>query len=60
MAKEEEKKQEKEKTNDSEAKIVETPVQFGIAYQIGGEVVDERELLVRIYNDIQKIKRSVA
>ena len=43
------------------AKITEIVVQKGEAFELEtGELVDERELLLRIYNKILKIERSVA
>ena len=48
-------------TKQEEAKLVEVPTQYAPAYQLeDGKVVDERELLLVIYQDLQKVKKSVA
>jgi len=50
-----------ETTKVEEAKLVEVPTQYAPAYQLeDGKVVDERELLLVIYQDLQKVKKSVA
>ena len=44
-----------------EAKLVEVPSQYVPAFQLeDGSIIDERELLIRIYNKISKIEKSVA
>lgn len=58
--KEEKKEEDKQEVKPTEAQIVEVPTQFGIAFKIGNEVLNETELLIRIFNDIQIIKKSVA
>ena len=53
MAKEEEKKV-------VEASLKEVPTQFGVLVELpDGRQVTDLGLLVEIYNDIQKIKKSV-
>ena len=43
-----------------EAVLKKVPTQMGIVIQLpDGREVDELELLVELYNDIQKIKRAV-
>lgn len=45
----------------SEAKLVEVPSQYVPAIQLeDGTIVDERELLVKIYNLLNKISKAVA
>ena len=39
--------------------VVEVPTQFGLAFKIGEEVIDTNELLVRIYNDLQSMKKAL-
>lgn len=44
-----------------EAQIVEVPSQYSQAIQLeDGTLINEFQLLIRIYNDVQKIKRAVA
>ena len=44
-----------------EASLVEVPTQTTIAFKLEDEsLVDDKALLLKIYNDIQKIKRSLA
>lgn len=55
----EEKKKKPEK--ETEAKIVEIPTQYGVAIELpDGKKLNELQLLMEIYNDIQRIKKSVA
>ena len=43
-----------------EAKLVQVPTQFEPAIELeGGEVVSMTELMVRIYNSVEKIRRAV-
>lgn len=52
---------EDQKVDIKEASLVEVPTQTTIAYKLEDEsVVDEKGLLIKIYNDVQKIKRSIA
>ena len=52
---------EKEKTADKkEAVLIEVPTQTAIAYKLDEEtIVDEKGILIRIYNDIQQIKKAL-
>lgn len=44
-----------------EASLVEVPTQTTIAFKMEDEsLLDEKGLLLKIYNDIQKIKKSIA
>lgn len=44
-----------------EAELVEVPVQTAIAFKLDEkEVVDEKGLLLKIYNKICKIEKSIA
>ena len=48
------------KEEKTEASLVEVPTQTTIAFKLEDEsIIDERGLLLRIYNDIQKIKKSL-
>jgi hypothetical protein len=50
-----------EKTKLKQAKVTEIVVQKGEAFELEtGEVVDVNELLLRMYNKLLKIERSVA
>ena len=50
-----------EEKKSDEAVMVEVPTQTTIAFKLEDEsLVDEKGLLVKIYNDIQKIKKSIA
>ena len=50
-----------EKPKQKQAKITEVVIQKGEAFELEtGEVVDGNELLLRIYNKLLKIERSVA
>lgn len=60
MAKEEIDEEDKQKVKTEEAKVIQVATEYGFAYQVGSEVLDEKEMLVRIFNDVQKIKKSVA
>lgn len=52
---------EQEKPKLKQAKITEIVVQKGEAFELEtGELVDVNELLIRIYNKLLKIERSVA
>lgn len=49
-----------EKQNTDEAVLVEVPTQTGIAFKLAdGTIIDDRGLLVKIYNDIQKIRKAI-
>lgn len=44
-----------------EAKLVEVPTQTTLAFQMEDEsLLDDKGLLLRIYNDIQIIKKSIS
>lgn len=44
-----------------EAVLVEVPTQTTMAFKMEDEsIVDERAILLKIYNDIQLIKKSIA
>jgi hypothetical protein len=44
-----------------EAKVVDTVTQTAPAVQLpDGTIIDSLELLVMVYNDLQKVKKSVA
>ncbi len=62
MAEEEKEKLEKsEKKATKEAKLVEVPTQFGLSVELeDGTKVDDLQLLVKIYNKLLKIEKSVA
>ena len=45
--------------NDKEAKVVEIPTQTTLAIELDGKNFNEIELLVLIYNDLQKIKKTL-
>ena len=52
---------EEKKVEVKQAEVVEVPTNHVTAFRLeNGDVVDTNELLVRIYNDVQKIKKSVA
>ncbi len=52
--------EEEAKPEVKEAVLTEVPVQMGVAVKLEtGEIVDNNELLIRLYNDIQKIKKAV-
>ena len=49
-----------DKKDIKEAALVEVPTQTTITFKLEDEsLVDEKGLLIKIYNDIQKIKRSL-
>ena len=60
MSKEKEEKPEEQKIENkhNEAKQVEVPTQYVNVFQIGEEIVDERELMVRIYNKLVNIEKQ--
>jgi len=50
-----------EKKGVSEATLIEVPTQTTIAFKLEDEsLVDEKGMLLKIYQDIQKIKKSIA
>ena len=52
---------EEKKKETVEESLVEVPTQTTIAFKLEDEtLVDEKGLLIKIYNDIQKIKKSIA
>lgn len=58
---EQEQEIEQEKPKLKQAKITEIVVQKGEAFELeNGDLVDVNELLLRIYNKLLKIERSVA
>lgn len=51
---------EKEKSEESEAGLVEVPTQTAVAFRLtDGRVVDERTLLLEIYKDLQIVKKFI-
>jgi hypothetical protein len=51
---------EKEKSEESEAGLVEVPTQTAVAFRlVDGRVVDERTLLLEIYKDLQIVKKFI-
>ena len=47
--------------DNKEASLVEVPIQTTIAFKIDdNEIVDEKGLLLKIYNKICKIEKSIA
>jgi hypothetical protein len=58
---EEEKKETlKVKREEKIASVVQVPTEYGIAFQIDEDTtLDVNQLLIRIYNDIQKLKRGL-
>jgi len=47
-------------TETTEAKYVEVPTQFAQAIQlVDGTVIEERELLLKIFNDVQLLKKKL-
>ena len=51
---------EEKKQDSKEAELVEVPTQTALVFKLEDEkVVDEKGLLLKMYNDIQKIKRSL-
>ena len=43
-----------------EAKLVEVPTQYAPAFELeDGSIVDERTLLLKIYNKINKIEKTI-
>jgi hypothetical protein len=44
---------------EGDAELVEVPTQTTMAFKIKDDVFDERVLLLKIYNDIQKIKKGI-
>ena len=57
----EEKEAKPEKKESKIAQVIEVPIQTAPAYQLeDGKVIDDKELLVLIYNKVCKIERSVA
>ena len=45
--------------NKEEAKLVEVPTQTTIAFQIGDNILSPNELLLKIYNDLQQLKKAL-
>ena len=49
-----------ETTEMTAAKYVEIPTQMGIAIQlVDGTIIEERELMLRMYNDLQELKKKL-
>jgi len=52
--------EDKQVKKDNEAELVEVPTATAIAFKLeDGNVVDMHEVLVKIYNDVQKLKKGL-
>jgi len=47
------------KQNEGDCELVEVPTQTTIAFKLGEEVFDDRAMLLKIYNDLQDVKKAV-
>ena len=52
-------KKEKEKSEETEAKVVDIPTQFEKGIELEGNLVDVPTLLTKIYNKLSKIEDSL-
>ena len=51
----------KKENAETEAKLIEVPTQTAIAYQLDDKtIVDEKGMLIRIYNKLCNIEKAVA
>ena len=56
----EEKTEKVDKKKEVVAELVKVPSEYNLAFQLeDGSIIDSNELMIRIYNDIQKLKKGL-